>query len=157
MVTVAAVCTSASEACLSLLALTFDGDVSDQALFLPVAPALRLAHIITLVVQLDGVNGEVQHPAVGGVLEGELAFKRRRVAVQVLAVQLLSAALLVMQGLRVEAVPPQLLVCVIISAAAHRHLLLLLWILRGQNIYAEALRDGFEDERGTGRECDNIN
>lgn len=59
-----------------ILSLTFDRDVSEQALFLPAAPALSLAHIMTLILQLDGGDGEVQDPAVGGLLEGELAIKR---------------------------------------------------------------------------------
>ena len=109
----------------SLLALTFDRDVSEQTLFLPAAPALSLAHIVTFVLQPDGADGEVQDPAVGGLLERELAVEGGRVLVHVLAVQLPGLAVLVLQGPRVEAVPLQLLVGVVVSAAAEGHSLLL--------------------------------
>ncbi len=128
-----------------LLFLTFDRDVSEQALFLPAPPALSLAHVMTFILQLYGGDGEVQDPAVGGLLGGELAFKGVRVEVHAPAVQLLGLALLVLQGLGVEAVPLQLLVGVVVSAAAKGHLLLLQGILRGLNVHTEPLGDGFED------------
>ena len=43
----------------SLLALTFDRDVSEQTLFLPAASALSLTHIMTFILQPDGADGEV--------------------------------------------------------------------------------------------------
>lgn len=55
-------------------------------------------------------------------------------------------ALLYLQGLGVEAVPLQLLVGVIVGAAAQGHFLLLLGILWGLDIHAEALGDGFEEQ-----------
>lgn len=125
--------------------LTFDGDVSGQTLLLPAAPPLSLAHVIPLVPQLYGEHGEVQDPAVGRLLEGELAVQGDGVLVHAPAVQLPRPALLVRQGPRVEAVPPQTLVRVVVSSAAQGHLLLLL-VLRGLEVHAEALRDGF---RGT--------
>lgn len=96
---------------------------------------------MTLVLQLYGGDGEVQDPAVGGLLEGELAVKTVCVEVHAPAVLLL----LVLQGPRVKAVPLQLLVSVIISAAAQGHSLLLQGILRGLNVHTEPLGDGFED------------
>lgn len=110
-----------------LLSLTFDRDVS--ALFLPIPPALSLTNIMTLILLLYGGDGEIQDPAVGGLLEGEPAVKQVRVEVHAPAVQLLGLALLVLQGLGVESVPLQLLVCVIVSAAAQRHFVLLQGIL----------------------------
>lgn len=129
----------------SLLSLTSDRDVSDQALFFAAPPALNLTHIMTLVLQLYGGDGVVQDPAVGGLLKGELSIKAVGVEVHAPAVRLLGLALLVLQGLGVKAVPLQLLVGVIVSAAVQGHLLLLQGILRGLNVHTETLRDGFED------------
>lgn len=136
----------------SLLALTFNRDVSEQALFLSAASALSLTYIMTLILQLNGGDSEVQDPAVGRLLEGELTVKGFRVEVHAPTVQLLRLALLVLQGLGVEAIPLQLLIGVIVSTAAQGHFLLLQGILRGLHIYAEPLRDGFEDtEKGKWR------
>lgn len=102
---------------------------------------------MTLVVQLYGGDGEIQDPAVGWLLEGELAVKWDCVEMHAPAVQLLS--LLVLQGVLVQAIPLQLLIGVVVSAAAQGHLLLLQGTLRWMNVHAEALRDGFVDtERG---------
>lgn len=109
----------------SLLSLTFDRDVFEQALFRLTLPALSLTSIMTLILQLYGRDGEVQDPAVGGLLEGELAIKDDSIKVNAPAVQPLGLALLVLQGLGVEAVPLQLLVGVIVGAAAQGHFLLL--------------------------------
>lgn len=100
---------------------------------------------MTLVLQLYGRDGVVQDPAVGGLLKGELSVKTVGVEVHAPAVRLLGLALLVLQGLGVKAVPLQLLVGVIVSAAVQGHLLLLQGILRGLNVHTETLRDGFED------------
>lgn len=136
----------------SLLALTFNRDVSEQALLLSAASALSLTYIMTLIRQLYGGDGEVQDPAVGGLLEGELTVKAVCVEVHAPTVQLLGLALLVLQGLGVEAIPLQLLIGVIVSAAAEGHFLLLQGILRGLNVYTEPLGDGFKDtEKGRWR------
>lgn len=114
--------------CLELsshLSLTFDGHISEQALSLPVAPAQGLAHIITPVMQLYRRDGEVQDPAVGVLLEGELAVKCVAIELHAPAVRLLGLALLVLQGSGVEAIPLQLLVGVIVSSAVQGHFLLL--------------------------------
>ena len=133
----------------SLLSLTFHRDVSEQALFLPAPPALSLAHIMPLILQLHGGDGEVQDPAVGRLLEGELAVEGVGVEVHAPAVQLLGLALFALQGLGVEAVPLQLLVGVVVGAAAEGHFVLLQEVLRGLDVHAEALRDGFGDtEKG---------
>lgn len=132
-----------------LLVLTSDRDVSVQALFLPAPSALSLTHIMTLIRQLYGRDGEVQDPAVGGLLERELAVKNVGVEVHTTAVQLLGLALVVLQGLRVETVPLQLLVRVIVSTAAQGHSLLLQGIFRRLDVHTEPLGDGFEDtEKG---------
>lgn len=127
-----------------ILSLTFHRDVSEQALFLPAASALSLTHIMTFVLQPYGGEGEVQHPAVGQVLEGEPAGEGACVSVHAPAVQLLVLALLVLQGLGVKAVPLQLLVGVIVGAAAQGHFLLLQRVIRGLHVHAEPLGDGFE-------------
>ena len=127
--------------------LTFDSDVSKQALFLLSVSALSLAHIKSLILQPYGFNVEVQDPVVGALLEGGLALKRCRVEVRAPAVQLLALTLLIQQGLGVEAVPLQLIVEAIVSFAAQRHFLLLQGIFRRMNIDTEALGDGFEDKR----------
>lgn len=123
--------------------LTFDGDVSEETLLLPAASSLSLAHVMALILQLYGEHGEVQDPAVGPLLEGELAVQGDGVLVHAPAVQLSGPALLARQGPRVQPVPPQTLVGVVVSLAAQGHLLLLL-VLRGLHVHAEALRDGFE-------------
>lgn len=131
------------------LCLTFDRDVPEQALFLPIAPALSLTYIMTLILQLYGSDGEVQDPAVGGFLEGEIGIECVSVEVHTPAVQLLGLALLILQGLGVKAVPLQPLVGVIVSTAAQGHFLLLQGIHRGLDIHAKSFGDGFEDtEKG---------
>lgn len=126
--------------------LTFDRDVSGQTLLLPAAPALSRAHVVPLVLQPHGLGGEVRHPAVGVLLEEELALEGFGVQVNAAAVQLLRLGSLVLQGLLVEAVPLQLVVGVVVGAAAQGHSVLLQRRLRGSNVHAEALRDGFKGE-----------
>lgn len=91
--------------------------------------ALSPAHVVTLVPQLYGGDGEVQDPAVGRILEGELSVKPVSIEVDTSAVQLSGLALLVLQALRIQAVPLQLLVGIIVCAADERHCLLLQGIL----------------------------
>lgn len=99
---------------------------------------------MTLILQLYGSEGEVQDPAVGGFLEGEIGLECVGVEVYAPAVQLLGLALLVLQGLGVKTIPLQLLVGVIVSTAAQGHFLLFQGIHRGPDIHAEAFGDGFE-------------
>lgn len=132
---------------LSCYLLTFDRDVSGQTLLLPGAPALSRAHVVPLVLQPYGLGGEVGDPAVGGSLEKQLALKGFGVEVHAAAVQLLRLGALVLQGLGVETVPLQLVVGVVVSAAAQGHLLLLQRRVRGSHVHTEALRDGFEGKK----------
>lgn len=99
-----------------------------------------------LVLQPYGEHGEVQDPAVGRLLEGELAVQGQGVLVHAPAVQLPGSGLLIRQGPWVQAVPPQTLVRVVVSSAAQGHLLLLL-VLSGLEVHAEALRDGLKGNK----------
>lgn len=133
--------------------LTSDRDVSEEALLLSAASALRLAHVVALVLRPDRRHGEVQHPAVGRLQEGELAVQRPGVLVHALAVQARRVrvlALLRLQGQRVQAVPAQVLVGVIVSAAPQGHLVLLQGNLRRLDVHAETLRDGFNIQAEVG-------
>lgn len=128
-------------------ALTSDGDVSEQALLLPAASALGLADVVALVLRPHRRHGEVQLPAVGRLPEGEPAVQRPGVLVHAFAVQagrVRGLALLLLQGPRVQAVPAQVLVGVIVGAAPQGHVVLLQGVLRRLDVHAEALRDGFD-------------
>lgn len=103
---------------------------------------------MALVMQLYGGDGEIQDPAVGCLLEGQLAVERDGVEVHAPAVWLLTLSLLVLQGVEVQAVPLQLLIGVIVGTAAQGHLLLLQGILRWMDVHAEALGDGCDDTEG---------
>lgn len=131
---------------LLLFLLTFDGDVSKQALFLLAASSLSFAHVVSLVLQPYGLHGEVQDPAVGVRLEGRLGQQGLSVVVHAATVQPLGLALLVLQSLGVKAKPLQLVVGVVVGAAGQRHFVLLQGILRGTNIHAETFRNGFKVE-----------
>lgn len=79
-----------------ILSPTFDSDVSEQALFIPAAPALGLTYIMPLILELYGGDGDVQDPAVGGFQEGELGVKCVGIEVHAPAVQLPGLALVVL-------------------------------------------------------------
>lgn len=50
--------------------LTPDGYVFAVAVLLPGAPVLHFADVVSLVVQLDVRDAQLQHPAVSGAVEG---------------------------------------------------------------------------------------
>lgn len=134
-----------------LFSLTSDKDVSEQTVFLPAASAPSPAHVMPLILQLRGFDGKIQHPAVGLLLKGRLALEQFGVKVHVPTVQLLRLVLLVLQSLQVQEIPLQLIVGVVVSGAAQRHLLLLQGIFRGMHSQAEALRYGFNDRENNSR------
>lgn len=117
------------------MSFTFDWDVLAVAVFLPTAPVLHLTHVVSLVLQLDAGNGELQDPVVAGGLEGQFPAQRLGVLVQTLAVQLWR------NGLRVQTVPVQVLVGVVICVTLQLYQILLQRILGGLHLYPEAFWD----------------
>lgn len=117
------------------MSFTFDWDVLAVAVFIPTAPVLHLTHVVSLVLQLDAGNGELQDPFVAGGLEGQFPTQKLGVLVQTVAFQLWR------NGLRVQTVPAQVLVGVAICIALQPYQVLLQRILGGLHLYPKAIWD----------------